>query len=231
MLTRAPVILFENDDVILADKPAGVLTTGEKDDKNTFEAKLQAESGKNMKALHRLDRDTSGVVAFARNEPARKLLEPLFRKHETERVYLALLLGTFPSDKGTLKNYLRTNPKTFTEEVVYNPKFGIEARLSYKVLQSGKGVSLVEIRPETGRTNQIRVQFAHDTHPVLGDRKYSKGKIFPVPARRTLLHARSLAFTPPDSIGGGKRIQAKSPLPDDFREAIAEAALSMKGLG
>jgi len=230
MLTRAPAILFENEHVILADKPAGVLTTGEKDDKNTLEAKLQEQFGRGVKALHRLDRDTSGVVALAKGEAARKQLEPLFRKHETERIYLALVLGTFREEKGSLRNYLRTNPKTYTEEVVYNPKFGVEARLAYKVLQTGSGVSLVEIRPETGRTNQIRVQFAHDTHPVVGDRKYSKGKIFPVPARRTLLHARSLAFELPESLGG-RRVKANSPLPDDFREALAEASLSMKGLG
>jgi len=225
MLLRNPVILLENDDVLLVDKPAGVLTTGEKGDPGTLEAVLQKQYSPALKALHRLDRETSGAVAFAKSEAARKAVEPLFRRHETERVYLALVLGSFDTETGTLRNYLRTDPKTHVETVVYNPRFGIEARLSYRVLQSGHGVSLLEIRPDTGRTNQIRVQLAHDGHPLIGDRKYGRGRIFPVGSRRTLLHARSLAFTPP----GGKRIRAASPLPDDFREALAEASLSMKG--
>lgn len=222
-----PTVLFENEDLILADKPAGMLTTGEKGDSSTLESRLQELYGRGVRALHRLDRETSGVVAFGKTEPARKHLEPLFRRHETERVYLALVLGTFTDTSGTLKNYLRTDPKTHTEQVVYNSRYGVEARLSYRVLHSASGVSLVEVRPQTGRTNQIRVQFAHDGHPVIGDRKYGRGKGFPVTARRTMLHARLLVFTPP---GARKPVRAVSPLPDDFREVLAEASIPLKGL-
>ncbi|MCW5828396.1 MAG: RNA pseudouridine synthase [Deltaproteobacteria bacterium] len=228
MPVRSPDILFRSDEIILADKPAGILTTGEKGDRDTLEARIQAGFGPGVKALHRLDRETSGVVALAAGEAARRRLEPLFRRHETERVYLALVLGTFRENEGSLRNYLRTDPRTHTEQVTYNPRFGVEARLGYRVLQSAGGASLLEIRPETGRTNQIRVQLAHDGHPVIGDRKYGRGKIYPAMARRTMLHARSLALLPP---GEKKKVRATSPLPDDFREALAELAMSAKGLG
>ncbi|HEY3202182.1 MAG TPA: RluA family pseudouridine synthase, partial [Thermoanaerobaculia bacterium] len=216
-------VLYEDGDLLVVDKPAGLLTVPtEAREKDTLWNRalqyLQHRYGERPYAgiVHRLDKDTSGAIVFARNRAALHSLQERFRTHAIDREYLALVegrlpeTGTFDADLVRREGLRRTVAKAGEE--------GRRAVTRYRTIERLRNATLVSIRPETGRTHQIRVHFSAAGHPVLGDRVYgrcgAKGTGEP---RRQMLHARALGFPHPRS---GELIAAESPVPQDFAATL-----------
>ena len=225
-LTPEPVafgLLHEDELVIVVDKPAGlVVHPGAGHRKGTLAAGLLhrypelAEVGPPDRAglVHRLDKDTSGALLVGRTPNSYRSLVQALRRREVERVYLALVEGSMPAPTGTVEAAIGRDPARPTRRAVLHG--GKTARTHYRVVEeiAESGVSLLEIRLETGRTHQIRVHLASISHPVVGDRVYGSGR---QGAPRTFLHAASLSFDHP---GTGERVTVSSPLPDDLETAL-----------
>jgi 23S rRNA pseudouridine1911/1915/1917 synthase len=217
------VVLFEDADVLVVDKPAGLLTVPtEAREKDTLWSRalhyLQHRYGGRPQAriVHRLDKDTSGALVFARNREALHALQDRFRTHAIEREYVALVAGT-PADAGTFDADLVREPG-LRRSVARRGEPGKRALTRYRTLERLADATLVSIRPETGRTHQIRVHFSAAGHPVLGDRVYGIRGRSADAAPRQMLHARKLGFPHPRT---GLMVQADSPIPEDFERVLA----------
>ncbi len=200
-------ILIEVDPYIVVDKPAGRMTN---EGAHGVEALLRRiKHDEEWRAVHRLDRETSGCLLFARTPEAAQRIVPLFRERRVKKTYWALVWGAFP------KNIHH----------VASPIDGDPALTHIRILASSPEVSLLEVRIETGRTHQIRRHLLEAGHPIAGDRVYGTSRFLDERARalpRQMLHARRICFAHPYT---GDRVSAESPLPADFR-----AALTLYGL-
>jgi 23S rRNA pseudouridine1911/1915/1917 synthase len=180
--------------------------------------------------VHRLDRDTSGTIAFALSREARAGLIETFRHHRIERRYLAIVEGEPESEGGTVDAPLREAWVSGHRGVAKPGEEQREARTHWRVRERLAGAALLEVWLETGRQHQIRVHLAHVGLPILGDLVYGRpprtGRTAPRGkpahdrpiARRPMLHAFRLAFAHPVT---GARVTAESPPPDDFQKALA----------
>ncbi len=185
-------ILFEDADLIVIDKAEGLLSVPTPDVKyETAETILSGYTP--VHHVHRLDRDTSGVLVFAKNTWMRDRLQELFAAHDIDRVYVAIVHGK-TEHRGTFRSFLFEDTN-LRMRVVADPAKGKEAITHFKTVASGKRFSIVEVTLETGRRNQIRVQFAEAGHPVLGDMMYGKGREDDF--GRLALHAKHLGFVHP----------------------------------
>ena len=218
-------VLYEDDDVVIVDKPAGLLTVPtEAREKDTLWSRvlfyLQHRYGGRPYAgiVHRLDKETSGAVVFARRRDALHFLQDRFREHAIDREYVALVAGS-PPNEGSYDQDLVREPG-LRRRVAKPGQAGRRAVTHYRTLERLPGASLVAARLETGRTHQIRVHFSAAGHPVLGDRVYGPREAGPedLGAPRQMLHARTLGFPHPST---GRRVSAESPLPEDFAAALA----------
>ena len=220
-------VLAEDDDFVIVDKPAGLLSVPTAEhEKDTLLARtldyLHHRFGRRPLAfvVHRLDKDTSGSVVFARNRPALRFLQDLFRRHAIEREYLALVEGTVP-DSGTFSADLVADAGSARRGVARPGERGKWAVTRYRAVEKLAGATLVSIELETGRTHQIRLHFEAAGHPVMGDRVYGTSRTSKVEGRksrlpevpRQMLHARRLGFPHPRT---GTPVRAESPLPEDF---------------
>jgi 23S rRNA pseudouridine1911/1915/1917 synthase len=169
--------------------------------------------------VHRIDRDTSGAVVFARNRESLRSLQDVFRSHAIEREYVALVEGR-PPDSGTLDADLVRDAGLGRRGVAGRGESGLRAVTRYRVIERLRGAALVSARLETGRTHQIRVHFSAAGHPVLGDPVYRRlpGPP-PIDVPRQMLHARRLGFVHPRT---GAPVAAESPVPEDFAAALAQ---------
>jgi 23S rRNA pseudouridine1911/1915/1917 synthase len=230
-------VLHEDEHVIVVDKPAGLLTVPSAPgvhDEDTALARVQDYArrlkprGGYAERVHRLDRDTSGAIAFALSREARAGLIETFRHHRIERLYLAIVEGEPAAESGTVDAPLREAWVSGRRGVAKPGEEQREARTQWRVRERLAGAALLEVRLETGRQHQIRVHLAHVGLPVLGDPVYgkpprvSRTALKPTQgrplARRPMLHAFRLAFAHP--VTGG-RITAESPPPEDFQKALA----------
>ena len=196
---RGLPILQEDKDIIVVVKPAGLLTIGTDREKsrtahyllNDYVRKGNPKSRNRVYVVHRLDKDTSGVLIFAKSEKAKKFLQENWEN--TEKHYLAIVHGRLTDKEGTITSYLVENKA----QKVYSTPDAAKGKLShtaYKVSKESKRFSLVDIHLLTGRKHQIRVHFSEKGHPVAGDRKYETKN---VALKRLALHARSISFTHP----------------------------------
>ena len=207
---RGISFLYEDRDVIVVSKEAGILTTHTRRHEpftvenavGDYLRKGCARSAKRAFLVHRLDRETSGLLLFAKNEEAQE------RWKENEKIYFALLRGTPSPSQGVLESYLAENEDLYMV-TVRDSSQGKFCQTEYEVLEGAGKVSAVRIRLLTGRKNQIRAQFAHAGHPVLGDEKYGRDS----GERRLYLHAAYLAFNHPFT---GRRLAFESPVPRSF---------------
>ena len=225
--------VYEDAELIAVDKPAGLLTVATDDEKlDTLFVRLneylqeRCSAGKRSAArwmaataneravvVHRLDRETSGLVLFAKSESIKRLLQAAWPT--VEKTYLAVTVGRPPQDEGTVRNYLMEDPKTFKVYASKHPQPGAqEAVTRYRVLRAGEGLSLLEVRLETGRKHQIRVHLAGLGCPVSGDRRYG-GKL--AAGKRLALHAGELTLTHPSN---GARLTFTSPLPKALERLV-----------
>lgn len=200
-------LLHEDDAIVVADKPAGLLTvaTDKERERTAYRYLNDYLAGRGrVFIVHRLDRDTSGLVVFARTEEAKRTLQD--RWAETEKKYWAVVRGVPAKKSGRLESHLSENA-AFR---VYGGARSEESKLAvtrYEVKKSSKRASLLDVAIDTGRKHQIRVQLAEIGHPVLGDEAYGDPKD---KAPRLALHARLLSFPHPVS---GERMTFESPLP------------------
>ena len=169
--------------------------------------------------VHRLDRDTSGVMVVAKTEAAQRNLAGQFKGRTVRKFYQALVWGHPRPSDGTIETLVGRSTGN-RKKMSARPRAGRPAVTHYTVAQAYSGVSLLDVRIETGRTHQIRVHLAHIGYPVVGDRTYGRGKRpeLPAPALRQMLHARTLSFTHPDT---GQSLEFEAPLPPDFRSLLS----------
>ena len=228
-------ILYEDSHLLMIDKPAGmVVHPGAGNYSGTLVNALLHHCrdlggiGGVLRPgiVHRLDKDTSGVLVVAKNDAAHRSLSDQFKKHAPVRKYLGIVFGQLP-EEGQVNSPIGRHP-THRQKMSARPRKGREARTHWKVLERFPGFCLAEFRLETGRTHQIRVHLSSIGHPLLGDPTYGGRKglaaIEPPALRQGLqrlprqaLHAATLGFIHP---AGGEYLEFSSPLPPDMEEVL-----------
>ena len=228
-------ILYEDSHLLMIDKPAGmVVHPGAGNYSGTLVNALLHHCrdlggiGGVLRPgiVHRLDKDTSGVLVVAKNDAAHRSLSDQFKKHAPARKYLGIVFGQLP-EEGQVNSQIGRHP-THRQKMSTRPRKGREARTHWKVLERFPGFCLAEFRLETGRTHQIRVHLSSIGHPLLGDPTYGGRKglaaIEPPALRQGLqrlprqaLHAATLGFIHP---AGGEYLEFSSPLPPDMEEVL-----------
>lgn len=215
-------ILYEDDDILVVNKAAGmVVHPGAGRHKDTLVNAVLALSLKLSRIggeirpgiVHRLDKDTSGVLIIAKNDRAHEQLALQFKQHTINRVYLALVEGSMELDQGEVNVPIGRHPCHRTKMAVVYTK-SRKAITCFRVLKRFKDYTLLEIKPQTGRTHQIRVHLAHIGHPVLGDASYGKKSQL---IKRQALHAHSLGFIHPAT---RKYLEFSAELPVDMQGLI-----------
>ena len=188
--------------------------------------------GGRLHPCHRLDRDTSGVILFAKGKKNQKIMMEAFRQKKVRKIYIAFVHGRLKNRSGEIKSRIRDfDPSRFrrwlpppykslrdsTGPALYQNGTGQApwAVTRYRVIETKKDFSILEVTPVTGRTNQIRIHFSQLGHPLVGERKYAFGKDYALKFRRTALHALSLSFIHPVF---KKEIRIHSPLPEDMEQ-------------
>lgn len=226
-------VVYEGDAVVVVDKPAGVLTHPTSHDRRgtLVNALLycypELESvgpPERRGVVHRLDRDTSGLVVFGRTAEGLREMQEQFRKHEVWKTYLALAVGSLSPEAGVITAALGRHPKYRSRQAVLR-QGGRPARTQYSTLETFRDYSLVHAHPLTGRTHQIRVHLAAVGHPVAGDPVYGRGaRDLGLP--RQFLHAHAIRFRDPAS---GEMIELESPLPEDLQAVLDQLRLQNEG--
>ena len=236
-------IVYEDDDLVVVNKPAGmVVHPGHGNYSGTlinaliyhFE-NLPKNSSNRPGLVHRLDKDTSGLLVIAKNDESMFHLSNQFAEKTSKRDYVALVWGNVKDDSGKIDNYIGRNPKNRLQNIVLDDdkiENGKRAITNYEVLSRLNYVSLVKCTLETGRTHQIRVHMKHIGHTLFNDERYGgdsilKGTTFTKYKQfvencfkllpRQALHAKTLGFTHPKT---GKFMQFDSEIPDDFQSCI-----------
>ena len=216
---KGVTLLYEDADILVVDKPCGLLTMGTERDKsrtvhsilNDYVRKGNPKSHNRVYIVHRLDRDTSGILLFAKSEHAKLFLQSDWEN--TTKAYLAVVFGHLTPPQGTISSYLSENA-AFTVYSTPDPAKGKLSQTAYTFVKELKGLSLLQINLLTGRKHQIRVHFAEKGHPVVGDQKYGKGH---ASYANLALHAYSISFTHPVSAA---RLRFETQIPGLFTRLV-----------
>lgn len=229
-MEKLPFLLHENKDFLVINKPAGLIvhpTPGKIQPsltdwliKNYPEIKGIGDDPKTRPGIiHRLDKDTSGVMIIARNQKTFDYFKKLFQEHKIKKTYVSLLWGKLKSKSGKIKMPIGLKSGTVKRTTnLKSAKMIKEAQTNYKVIKfinlRNKEFTLVEVQPITGRTHQIRIHFTSIGHPVVGDKLYGKRESMGL--NRHFLHAQSLEFTSPN----GSRIKIETDLPEELADLL-----------
>lgn len=227
-------ILFEDDDLIALNKPSGLLSIPDREGKEVSLKVMLQEKYERIFTVHRLDKDTSGLIIFAKNESTHKYLSAQFEDRQTVKIYLGLVIGSPPQSKGTIDSPIAEHPVK-KGMMVINRK-GKESLTDYEVLENFGIYSWIKFRIHTGRTHQIRVHMKELGHPVVADETYGDGKpvllssfknkfklskneeeerpILP----RLALHAWQLKIKSPS----GSLLEFEAPIPKDLRATLQQ---------
>ncbi len=210
-------VLYEDAECVAVDKPPGLPSGPTRDPARNHAAALaERRFGRRLTLLHRLDKDTSGVLLLGKEQGFSAALLDDFRHRRVEKRYLALVRGPLP-ESFEVVSHLKEGEG---DRMLAVRSGGSRAETAFRVLAQAPGYALVEASPRTGRTHQIRVHLAQRGHPILGDGLYGgDAAVGGAPVPRQMLHARALTFRHPIS-GGEVRIEA--PVPEDFR-SVARA--------
>jgi 23S rRNA pseudouridine1911/1915/1917 synthase len=197
-------VAYEDDWLIILNKPAGLLTIPSPHHESRTLTSIVNEHLRERHLscraypCHRLDRETSGLIIYAKGKSTQKKMMDLFKQRRVQKSYLAFIQGSLPLKKGDITT----------------PIERMKAHTRYRVIGEGKGFSVVEVYPVTGRTNQIRIHFKSLGHPLVGETKYAFRKDFALRAKRACLHAQKLSFVHPQT---GETISLGSEVPLDMR--------------
>jgi 23S rRNA pseudouridine1911/1915/1917 synthase len=220
-------ILHEDDAVIVVNKPAGLLAVPlerKRDAPSVYEhieTHLRPHGKRRPLVVHRIDRDTSGLVVFAKTLRAQEFLKAQFRRREPERVYVAVVYGHPHPANGFWRDQLAWDSKTLIQkQTSEGDPHGKEAVSRYRVLETFPGASLVEVCLVTGKRNQIRLQAQLRGHTLVGERRYVFGpeSLRPIAFSRQALHAHRLSFRHP---ADDRLRHFEAALPDDLEELLA----------
>lgn len=204
-------VVFEDDWFMVLDKPAGLLVIPTpKNESRTLTSILNEDlKARNVSyrlhPCHRLDRDTSGLIMYAKGKSLQKKIMVLLRQKKIKKTYLAFVQGVVTKSEGIIREPIENR----------------EAVTQYRVLERKKDYSVVEVKPLTGRTNQIRIHFKHIGHPIVGETRFSFRRDFRLKARRLCLHAQALELVHPVT---GKNIRVAIDMPRDMQEFLHKHA-------
>jgi len=219
LMARNMRLVYEDEHLIVIDKNAGILSIASDHEKyltayNILSTYVKSQKPSNrIFIVHRLDRDTSGLMMFARSEKVQSLLQRDWKRNVTARTYVALVEGELTEREGVIKSYIYES-KALVMHSTRDPKKGDLAFTRFRLLKSGKEYSLVEITLETGKKNQIRLHMQEKGHSIAGDKKYGAQTS---PIGRLGLHASLLAFIHPVT---GKEMRFESKVPAKFRRMV-----------
>ena len=200
-------VVYEDDWLLIANKPSGLLTIPTpKKETRTLTSILNEDSVQRgflyrLHPCHRLDKDTSGLIIYAKGKSAQQKMMALFKESKIKKTYLAFVSGHLEKTHG----------------VIASPIEGQEAASEYRVIVRKQGFVVVEVRPLTGRTNQIRIHFLALGHPVLGETKFAFRRDFAIKAKRLCLHAKALEFMHPFT---DQRLHVEAELPPELKEFL-----------
>ncbi len=206
-----PEVVYEDDWLIVLNKPAGLLTipTPKKESRtlvSILNDGIKAQGAPyRLHLCHRLDRETSGLIIFAKGKSPQKKMMELFRQRRVKKTYIAFVQGM---------------PKPKASRIISRIE-GLSAITEYRVIERKSSFSVAEARPLTGRTNQIRIHFKSIGHPIVGEDKYAFRRDFPLKAKRLCLHAAGLEFEHPVT---REKIRLVSHLPSYMKEFLAKHA-------
>lgn len=228
------IIIQETADWIAVNKPSGLLSIPDREGKEISLKQLLVDKYEKIYTVHRIDRDTSGLIIFARNEAAHKHLSLQFESRQTEKYYQGLVIGSLSQSSGSVDAPIAEHPVQRGLMVIHRQ--GKEALTDYEVLQDFRLYSWMQFRIHTGRTHQIRIHMKQLGHPLVADELYGDGKPFLLSSikpkfklskyeleerpilSRLALHAFSLRFTDVD----GKPVLLEAPLPKDLRATLQQ---------
>ncbi len=215
-------LIYDDADIIIVNKKPGFLsspsTPHEKDhtllDAVSHHVNRGQSRGRPVGLIHRLDRDTSGLLIFGKNPQATSKIKDQFEARKPERIYVAIVAGVLKDERGTFQSYLATD-KDLNQRSVKESEGGKIAITHYQVVRIFKDSTLVHVTLETGRRNQIRVHFSEIGHPILGDQRYNtiKAQHRHWKHKRLALHAWTLGVKHPTS---GKALSFTAPVPAEF---------------
>ncbi len=226
-------VLFENNDLLVLNKPAGMAVHGGSGiNLGLIEALRQSRPReKQLELVHRLDRDTSGCLLVAKKRSALRFLQDALREHRISKHYQALVIGRWPKRKTVVDAPLHKFHLASGERMVKVSEEGKRSRTEFAILERYEGCTLVEARPITGRTHQIRVHAQSVGCPLVGDEKYNRDEInAQMKAQgfeRLFLHAARLTFPLPPGVDGndsGRLKTVDAPLPDDLADPLSHLA-------
>jgi len=219
-------IVFEDDALIVVDKPAGMLAVPlerKREAPSVFDqlvSRFRSHGKRKPLTVHRIDRDTSGLVVFARQAAAQASLKDQFKRQAVERVYRAVVYGHPDPSSGTWRDRLVWDQRALIQKETHprDPR-GKEAVCRYEVLERFRTSSLIEVRLHTGKRNQIRLQARLRGHTLVGERRYVYGpdQLRPIEFGRQALHAYRLEFAHPVS---GEALRFEAPMPADLTALI-----------
>jgi 23S rRNA pseudouridine1911/1915/1917 synthase len=221
-------ILYEDDDIIAVNKPPGLLAVplerkgGADSVFDQIDRHLRSHRRRRPFTVHRIDRDTSGVVVFAKHASAQAALKQQFLRRKPERIYRAIVYGHPAPASGTWKDTLVWDERSLIQKETHprDPR-GQEAICEYRVVERYAGASLVEIRLVTGKRNQIRIQARLRGHTLVGEQRYTYGppEMRPIEFDRQALHAARLTLQHPES---GRALTFEAPMPGDLKKLIGK---------
>ena len=206
-------ILYEDEWLIVVDKVSGLLVIPTpKKESDTLTSLLNSELDRrgveaNAYPCHRLDRETSGLVVYAKGKKSQQILMEQFKNREVKKRYTAIVQGSVIKDLGILNSGIYNRNKSRQEPAI----------TKYRTLERFGGVSVLDVEPITGRTNQIRIHLQRLGHPIVGESVYAFRKDFKLKFKRVALHAAGIEFKHPSS---GKELKFISPLPQDMGKFI-----------
>ncbi len=224
------LVLFEDDHILALNKPAGLSSQGGRGQVNTLDEMLVVfarSNGNRPRLIHRLDRDTSGVILTARTKPAAGFLGKAMMGRRVRKTYFAIVATPPSPATGLIETPLRRDEQgreAFMRVCEPDHPDAEAARSRYRTMASTDGAALLELRPETGRMHQLRVHLASIGSPIAGDARYGGTlRLGDTPVSRLMLHAAALEF--PHPAGGSKRLEA--PVPADMQAVVEAAGLQM----
>jgi 23S rRNA pseudouridine1911/1915/1917 synthase len=208
-------VVFEDPYIIVVEKQAGLLSIATDKEKDRTAFRILSDQMKvtdptaRIFVVHRLDRDASGLLMFAKSWEVQQILQQNWKDDVIERTYAVVIEGNLAQDKGAITSWLKEN----AAHVMYSsptPEDGLKAVTHFRVVKKNSEYSLLEVRLETGRKNQIRIHMKEQGHPIIGDKKYG-AELNPI--SRLGLHARVLSFNHPVS---GRQLRFETPIPSSF---------------
>ncbi|MBF0478781.1 MAG: RluA family pseudouridine synthase [Candidatus Omnitrophica bacterium] len=219
-------VVYSDDELMIFNKPARLLVIATpKGEDHTLTNIVNEQYSKDQSKLHpchRLDRDTSGLIIYAKGKKNQQKMMDLFHQHKVNKKYLAFVQGLLKNKTGEFKSKVVN-----LEQQHFGINDGKMAVTQYQVIAQEKTFAIVLVNILTGRTNQIRIHFSDKGYPLLGDRKYGRGRDFQLSFRRTALHAMFLDFPHPVT---GQVVSVKAELPEDMKSFLQKQGVILDNI-